>query len=445
VNKRVHVEILKSLGHLTAPQVAHYRTLLRDLDGPPVGFAEASPAVPGLRNRPQVVETGRGDDGKPPGPTSAGSPSPRPSQAKSVGTSGQDRRVAAVDIFCGAGGLTRGLMDAGIEVQAGYDNDGAARYPYSANNGVPFIEADVRNLAASEVATVLGPEPNLLAGCAPCQPYSIMTNRNKGIADARAPLLTEFCRIVSGVLPTYVTVENVPGFAGSGVFAEFVSRLNQTGYFVDWGVLDAARYGVPQHRRRLVLLASKIAPIELPRPQRGRSPTVRGAIGKLPRLAAGRCHSLDLLHRAAGLNRVNLDRVRASSPGSSWRDWPEELKLKCQLSSESRDYEHSYGRMEWDAPSPPITTKFFNLGSGRHGHPEQNRALSLREGAILQSFPVGYSFCAPGKEIQLRTAGRLIGNAVPVRLAQAIGSAVVAHSAIHFGRHTNVESRRPGG
>jgi DNA (cytosine-5)-methyltransferase 1 len=434
VDGHVRTELLKPLGHLAPHQVTRIRRLLKAL-GRDASNLDLGPDDLIRKKNPEeskrtISRVNRGPR------LSDDSHSP----IRAIPVDGAHRRerkgntVTAVDIFCGAGGLTRGLLEAGIVVRAGYDNDEAGRHPYTANNGVPFLNADVRNLRAKDVAEILGPEPNLLAGCAPCQPYSIMTNKVK-TADAREHLLNDFLKIVEGVRPTYVTVENVPGLTRSGVFRYFVSRLKKGGYHVDWKVVDASRYGVPQHRRRLILLASKAGPINVPPPRRGRPPTVRGAIGGLPKLRAGKCDDLDRLHRAAGLTRANLDRIRATPMGGGWQDWPDELKLKCQRSSDAeKNYKHSYGRMNWGSPSPPITTKFFNLGSGRHGHPDQNRAISLREGALLQSFPRDYSFTPIGKDPELIVEGRLIGNAVPVKLAAAIGGVVVRDAALHFVR-----------
>ncbi len=343
-----------------------------------------------------------------------------------------EKAVTAVDIFCGAGGLSRGLLDAGIAVRAGYDIDDNCRYPYEANNGVAFVEVDVRELEPENVKPVLGREPNLVAGCAPCQPYSIMTNRRGGNEDSRIHLLSEFSRIVVELLPTYVTMENVPGLRRMDVFRDFVDELTRSDYVVDWEVVDSSRYGVPQHRHRLILMASRAGPIGVPPRRRGRPPTVRGAIGRLPKLAAGEWLCSDPLHHSADLTDLNLSRIRASSQGGTWREWPSELRLRCHSSSEGRSYTHSYGRMRWDAPASPITTKFFNLGSGRFGHPEQDRALSLREGALLQTFPETYAFSPPGEKLRLRVAGGLVGNAVPVRLAQAIGRTIAEHAATRF-------------
>ncbi len=340
--------------------------------------------------------------------------------------------VTAVDLFCGAGGLTRGLLNAGISVRAGYDIDESCRYPFESNNGVPFVKADVREINPDDLHTVLGGEPNLVAGCAPCQPYSILTNARDQTKDSRAHLLGEFCRIAMALRPTYVTMENVPGLRNKSVFFEFLRELEQNDYWYDWRVADSSRYGVPQRRQRLVLVGSRAAPIELPRPRRGRPPGVRGTISRLPRLAAGGQDPSDPLHRAADLSGLNLRRVQASSPGGTWRDWSPRLKLRCHSSPRGQDYIQSYGRALWSAPSAPITTKFFNLGSGRFGHPEQDRAFSLREGALLQTFPADYRFCPPEENPSLAPMARLIGNAVPVRLAEAIGRTIAGHAATQF-------------
>jgi len=178
------------------------------------------------------------------------------------------------------------------------------------------------------------------------------------------------------------------------------------------------QYGLAQHRPRLVMLASRLGPIELidPKQLKWRSYTVKEAIGDLPALKAGETDKEDPLHQAGSLSPLNLERIRASHPGGSWRDWDTDLVADCHKKTTGKTYPSVYGRMSWDEPAPTITTQFYGFGNGRFGHPEQDRAISLREGAILQSFPKSYKFKAPGKPIYIKTIGRLIGNAVPVKL-----------------------------
>jgi DNA (cytosine-5)-methyltransferase 1 len=347
-------------------------------------------------------------------------------------------KVKAVDLFCGAGGLTRGLEAAGIEVRLGVDIDPACEYPYTANNDASFLLKSVENVSRSDFTDVFdGTGITLLAGCAPCQPFSTYSQGKSGPSDKRWNLLTHFARLVKEVQPDIVTMENVPLLAKQAVFSSFISGLEEDGFHVSHKVVDCADYGVPQHRQRLVLLASKLGPIDIvgPTVKAERYGTVREAIEGLPPLKAGDLCLDDPLHQSSELSPLNLKRIRASKPGGTWRDWERHLVAACHKKKSGKTYPSVYGRMPWDEPSPTMTTQFFGFGNGRFGHPEQNRAISLREGAILQSFPRDYDFVAKGEPVYIKTIGRLIGNAVPVNLGKAIGKSVLRHV-------RNVEKRR---
>lgn len=224
-------------------------------------------------------------------------------------------------------------------------------------------------------------------------------------------------------------MENVPKLAEAKVFREFVSNLEEEGFHVFYEVVNCADYEVPQQRQRLVLLASKLGPIEIIKPTtpEGKRLSVRKVIGNLPSLAAGEICASDPLHRACELSPLNLKRIRASQPGGTWRDWDRKLVAACHKKKSGKTYPSVYGRMTWDDPAPTMTTQYFGFGNGRFGHPEQDRAISLREGAIFQSFPRRYKFVPPGEQISRKSIGRLIGNAVPVNLGKAIGKSIVRH------------------
>lgn len=289
------------------------------------------------------------------------------------------------------------------------------------------MEADIATVSGDDVEQLFGDaEIRLLAGCAPCQPFSGYTTRRRAI-DKRWQLLLEYLRIVESVGPELVTMENVPRLAHLSLWGEFVSRLEEIGYHVAWGVVDAAKYGVPQSRNRLVLLASRLGPIQLPQPAAQPPATVRTAIGSQPAVEAGEPNASDPLHTARALTQPNLDRIRASQPGGTWRDWPEEMRVSCHRDEKGRTYPSVYGRMSWDRPSPTMTTQFYGFGNGRFGHPDQDRAITLREGALLQSFPADFKFAPKGRRVNFREMGRLIGNAVPPALGKAIGSAIIMH------------------
>jgi len=339
-------------------------------------------------------------------------------------------KVKAVDLFCGAGGLTRGLEAAGIQVLLGVDIDPACEYPYTANNNAKFSLKSVEDVSTLDFTDALdGAAVTLLAGCAPCQPFSTYSQGKTGPSDKRWNLLNHFARLVKEVKPDLVTMENVPLLAKQTVFSKFVSSLKENGFHVTHKVVDCADYGVPQHRQRLVLLASKLGPIEMigPTVKSDHYETVRDAIKELPPLKAGESCPDDPLHQASELSPLNLKRIRTSKPGGTWRDWDGHLVAACHKKKSGKTYASVYGRMPWDEPSPTMTTQFFGFGNGRFGHPQQNRAISLREGAILQSFPRDYDFVANGEPVYIKTIGRLIGNAVPVNLGKAIGKSVIRH------------------
>ncbi len=339
---------------------------------------------------------------------------------------------SVVDLFCGAGGLSHGFLLEGFEIAAGIDTDEDCRYAFEHNNEAPFIRKDVASLDDETLNELFTPGlPSVLVGCAPCQPFSIYNQKN---ADPQWELLGEFARIIVETKPLVVSMENVPRllqFRGGEVFENFVETLERAGYHVYWRIVFAPDYGVPQQRFRLVLLASLLGKIELESPTHDPSlhETVSQAIKNLPKLDAGGVDPRDSLHRSSRLSPLNLKRIKAAKAGGSWRDWDDELVADCHKAATGRGYASVYGRMEWDAPSPTITTQFFGFGNGRFGHPEQDRAISLREGAILQSFPSDYTFVKPEDPVQFKKLGRMIGNAVPVLLARAIARSIRSHFA----------------
>jgi DNA (cytosine-5)-methyltransferase 1 len=342
-----------------------------------------------------------------------------------------DRAIAVVDLFCGAGGLTRGLMNRRLKVVAGVDIDEACRFPFEANNrSAKFLKADVADLSGRTVAAFYPKGAvRALVGCAPCQPFSRYTHGLDTTGDTKWGLLESFARLVEEVRPEIVSMENVPELERHSVFDTFVRRLEKLKYHVSYSVVFCPDYGVPQHRSRLVLLASLRGEIKIGEATHTPEtyPTVKSAIGGLPRLAAGKSNQSDPLHRTNGLSPLNLKRIRASKPGGTWKDWPPSLVSPCHRKKKGKTYPGVYARMRWEAPSPTITTQFFGYGNGRFGHPTQSRAISLREGAILQSFPETYKFVEPGGEYSMTTIGRLIGNAVPVKLGEAIGRSILNH------------------
>ncbi|MDP2788406.1 MAG: DNA cytosine methyltransferase [Pseudomonadota bacterium] len=341
--------------------------------------------------------------------------------------------IEAVDLFCGVGGLTCGLRSAGVQVRAGYDIDPACKYPYESNNGATFVTQSVSELSGADLASWYSPGAIcLLAGCAPCQPFSTLANVCEKKDETKWGLLEEFARLVRELKPELVTMENVPRVTNHAPYRSFVETLETLGYHVSSRRARCADYGIPQERRRFVLVASRLGPVRIPPPS-GPVRTVREAIGHLPKLAAGQADATDPLHKARNLNLVNLRRIRASRPGGTWEDWPEELRAPCHLASTGASFKSVYARMSWDQPAPTMTTQCYNFGTGRFGHPEQDRGITLREAAIIQSFPDDYRFVPPGEIAHFASVGRMIGNAVPPRLGELVGKIFMDHVNVSIG------------
>lgn len=340
----------------------------------------------------------------------------------------RDPIVKVVDLFCGAGGLAYGLKTAGLTIAAGVDLDPACKHPFEENCKGHFEQKSVSELTKEELDSWFeGADVRVLAGCAPCQPFSTYSQARK-TPDARWNLLRSFLHLAKEVRAEIVTMENVRGLAAKPIWAEFVGGLEEAGYRVAWDEVACADFGVPQSRKRLVLVASLLGPIALPKAATGQVPaSVRSAISKLPKLQAGQSSPHDSLHVACKLSATNLKRIRASKPGGTWRDWPKDLRAPCHTRETGETYPSVYGRMTWEDPAPTMTTQCFGYGNGRFGHPEQDRAISLREAAILQSFPPRYSFLPKGETPTFAKVGMLIGNAVPPKLGEAIGNVIKAH------------------
>lgn len=334
-----------------------------------------------------------------------------------------------VDLFCGVGGLTCGLEKAGLNVVAGFDLDATCEYTYSHNNHAKFIHKNIEEVTGLDIKRLLrGYDVKILAGCAPCQPFSRhQKDKHNRKKHKDWKLLYQFARLVEEAKPHIVSMENVPELEDEQVFKDFVKTLTDLKYNVTYKVVNAADYGVPQRRKRLLLLASKKKKISFIEPTHPKAVTVKDIIGDLPHISAGQKNNNDSLHIAASLSEKNIERIKHSKPGGTWRDWPENLRLECHKKDTGKTYASVYGRMQWDDVAPTITTQFTGYGTGRFGHPEQNRALTLREGAMLQTFPQNYSFVPEGEEVSLKKVARHIGNAVPPRLGEVIGISIKKH------------------
>ena len=338
---------------------------------------------------------------------------------------------STIDLFCGIGGLSYGLQQSGLKVVAGLDVDETCQFAYEENVGAEFISQDISLISGKDLNKRFGNASiKILVGCAPCQPFSTHSFKYKDKPKSKKWfLINEFRRLITETQPDIVSMENVPNLENQNIFCEFVSFLEENKYKVSYTKVYCPDYGIPQRRRRLVLLASKLGEIKLIPPTH--SPdnyvTLQDAISDLPPIKAGDTCATDPLHFARNLTSKNILRIKASKPNGTWKDWDEELQLACHKKPSGRSYTSVYGRMAWDEPSSTITTQFFNYGTGRFGHPEQDRALSLREGALLQTFPMSYKFVEEGSAISMTRIGTHIGNAVPVDLGIIIGKSIQNH------------------
>ncbi len=363
-------------------------------------------------------------------------------------------KVTAVDLFCGSGGLSYGLQEAGISVAAGVDKDPDCKYAFEANIDAEFRQLDIKSLAQD-------PEPikrwypwdtdvQVLAACAPCQPYSTMSHeKDKSHEDHdKWGLLKYVKQIVEQVKPDVVVTENVLQVRNDEVYDEFVESLENMGYHINSDEnknVYCPDYGVPQKRKRWVLMASKAEGLKLPEPENldeDYDINAEDHIDHLPAVEAGEPHPEYDAHRARNLSDKNLERIDNMEPGGDWRLWEEkgreDLLADCHKKDSGRSYKAPYSRMVGDEPAPTITTQFYNYGSGRFGHydTDQNRALTLLEGAILQTFPEDYEFYDEWDDVGVSNLGRLIGNAVPPLLGKHIGEAIMSHVGAETGAAT---------
>lgn len=340
--------------------------------------------------------------------------------------------VSAIDLFCGIGGLSYGLRKAGIKVLAGIDQDSSCKYAFEENNKADFIDADISTIKGKVLIEKYWNNNDLkiLVGCAPCQPFSSHSNKVKDKENGdKWNLLNQFKRLICETNPEIVSMENVPNLSNKNIFHEFITFLKSNHYFVSYSNVYCPDYGIPQKRRRLVLLASKFEDINLIEKTHTFETykSTKDTIGNLPIIKAGQKIESDPLHFTSSINALNIKRIKASKPNGTWLDWDESLRLKCHKKESGNTYKSVYGRMNWDDPSPTITTQFYNFGTGRFGHPEQDRALSVREASLLQTFPKDYIFYKDEDEISITKLGVHIGNAVPVDLGHVIGKSIIKH------------------
>lgn len=342
--------------------------------------------------------------------------------------------LKAIDFFCGAGGMTHGMSQVGINVLAGIDIASDCKETYETNNNSKFIEADINEYSPEKLAEDTGIIHNddslIFIGCSPCQYWTkIRTDKTKSRMTRN--LLGRFKVFVDHFRPGYVVIENVPGLSRnkeSNVLAEFKNFLSEIDYVFDDNVINANKYGVPQHRERYLLIATRLSKqITLPVQETDENLIVKNFIGEhngFKRIPDNHKDESDFLHTSAGLSNKNRRRIFLTTPDGGtrycWKDDPD-LQIDA-YKNKDHVFRDVYARMWWDKPAPTITTRFNSLSNGRFGHPEEHRAISLREGATLQTFPKEYIF----KSSNQASIARQIGNAVPPELAKRIGLSIKA-------------------
>lgn len=342
------------------------------------------------------------------------------------------KEIKVIDLFCGVGGLTNGFYQEGFNVVAGYDTDISCKYAYETNNNARFFSEDITKIQGKDLRKLYGNCLRILVGCAPCQPFSSYSFKVKNKDEKKVNLLYSFSRLIKEVDPLIVSMENVPqliDFNKSSIFLDFCKELEEMGYNYSYSIVFCPDYGIPQRRKRLVLLASKLGDIHiLPKTHTpDKYVTVKDVIANLPPIRSGEICETDHLHRSRRLSSQNIRRIHATKEGGSWRDWPDELLLNCFKKTSGKTYCSVYGRMKWNEPAPTMTTQCTGLGNGRFGHPEQDRAISLREAAIFQTFPKTYQFVENNKNLNTTIVCRQIGNAVPPKLACIIAKSIKIH------------------
>jgi len=339
--------------------------------------------------------------------------------------------IKVFDFFSGCGGTSRGFTQAGLESVFALDFDKDAAETFKVNFPETVVEQrDIRKLQIKSISGLIDAQkgnPILFCGCAPCQPFT-KQNTSRTDKDDRISLLNSFGQFVEHYRPEYVFIENVPGMQkvnADSPFDAFYKKLKDMGYSIATDIIAAQDYGIPQRRRRLVLLASRVGEIELPKPTHGPAAgreysTVREWISHFPQIEASQQHPDVLNHRAARLAPINLERIQSTPPEGDRSSWPERLKLNCHKNYSG--HVDVYGRMKWDAPATGLTTRCISLSNGRFGHPEQNRAISVREAAALQTFPDDFIFTG-----SLNSQAKQVGNAVPTKLAEVFGTYMLGH------------------
>ncbi len=320
----------------------------------------------------------------------------------------------AVDIFSGCGGMTQGMRMAGFDVRIAVEIDENAAVAYKMNHPTTkVLQRDICEIESKEIRCLLDNERiDLLAGCPPCQGFSSIRrlNRKRSVRDERNRLVLEYLRMVRELMPLTIMMENVPGLVNYYLFKRTMEELRDIGYTLDVGVVDIKYYGVPQRRKRLVLVGSVLGEINIAQPTYEKV-TVKDAIGKLGSIEV----ATDPLHKITVNHTERISNLISMIPknGGSRKELPVEYQLNCHL-KENRGFNDIYGRMKWSEYSPTITAGCLNPSKGRFLHPEEDRVITPREAALLQCFPIDYKFPL---EVSKTSLAWMIGEALPPKFS----------------------------
>ena len=334
------------------------------------------------------------------------------------------KKYFAIDLFSGCGGLSEGLRNAGFDVSAAFDNDADSVATYRLNHpDTKVFEGDIRNVNTADIKKILNGSPlHLLAGCPPCQGFSSMRrlNKKRSKRDNRNNLVLEYLRFVKALKPLTIMMENVPGLVNYNLFKYVVRELQKLGYNPKFKPVSIQQYGIPQRRKRLVVVGSLLGDIDIA-PATGEKVTVRDMIGHIESVSK----TADPVHKIVASHTPKImKRIKATQKnGGSRTDLPKRFELKCHK-GDGVGFNDVYGRLRWDDYSSTITGGCLNPSKGRFLHPQEDRAITAREAALLQTFPKTYKFPT---DISKTSISLLIGNALPPKFSYIQSSNIMNH------------------
>ena len=342
----------------------------------------------------------------------------------------QERKYNSIDLFAGCGGLSEGLKQAGFQTIAACEIDPVAVAAYKLNHpDVTVFENDIKLVDTSEVKKLLGSEPlHLLAGCPPCQGFSSLRRLNKkgSVRDRRNSLVDEYYRFIKKLRPLTIMMENVPGLQNYFKFQDMIKKLERMGYQLDTAVVNVADYGVPQRRKRLIVVGSLLNKIKIA-PSVNIKKTVAMCIGSIESIQVTK----DPLHKIVAKHTDKIMKMIRLIPqdGGSRTELPRKYILECHK-RDNVGFNDVYGRLKWDDYSSTITGGCLNPSKGRFLHPSEHRAITAREAALLQTFPMDYEFPTNATKTKIAL---MIGNALPPEFCRLQAKNILDHLVVNYG------------